>query len=76
MNPTQLLEAIHAAPFVPFTIRMANDRVFHIDHPELALLAPNRWAVVVVAESGAFAVLALAMMASIEYQPPDPRTAE
>lgn len=69
MNPEQLREALHAAPFQPFTIRMANDRVYHVDHPENALMAPNGWAVSVVNDAGVFNVLALAMMASIEYQP-------
>jgi hypothetical protein len=47
---------------------MANDRVYHVDHPEVALMAPNGWAVTVVDPSGVFSVLALNLMAPIEYQ--------
>lgn len=73
MNPEQLITAIRAQPFQPFTIRMANDRIYHVDHPEFALIAPNGWAVSVVNEQGIFTVLALNSMASIEYQAPASR---
>ena len=70
MNPEQLVDAINAQPFQPFLIRMTNDRVYHVDRPELVLLAPSWWAVSVVNESSVFSILALANIASIEFRDP------
>jgi hypothetical protein len=69
MNPETLFEAIHARPFVPFSIRMNNDRIYHVDHPELILLAPDRQMAAVVNEDGHLIFLALVNMASLEPQP-------
>jgi hypothetical protein len=37
MNPDRLLAAIKPQRF---SIRMANDCLYHVDHPEKALMAP------------------------------------
>ncbi len=41
MEPEPVRLALRAVPFVPFTLRMANDRVYHVDHPELAFVTTS-----------------------------------
>jgi hypothetical protein len=76
MNPETLFDAIHSRPFVAFSLRMNNDRIYHVDHPEMALLAPDRSAVAVVNERGGLIFLALPNIASLEPQPQHSTEAE
>ena len=70
MNPTQLLEAIHAAPFRPFTIRMNSGKSYQVPHPEFAMMAPTKWSLVAVTNSGAYAILPMCSIASLEFLQP------
>jgi len=47
MKITKLREAMHAAPFQPFTIHTADGRSVHVPHPDfIALMGAGRTAVV------------------------------
>lgn len=64
----ELIKAIHAVPFRPFTIRRDDGRRYPITHPELAMLSPYGWScVITVPGTGALALLPLRILAGIEY---------
>jgi hypothetical protein len=68
VHPDQLRDALRAIPFVPFDLRMANDRIYHVDHHELAFVNSTGHALVIEAEPGIVRILALPLVASIEFQ--------
>jgi hypothetical protein len=68
MEAEPIRTALRAIPFVPFDLRVANDRVYHVDHPELAFVTSTSRSLVVEAEPGAVRILDLALIASIEFQ--------
>lgn len=35
INPKLLKEILHATPFVPFTIVLANGKIFHVGNPDV-----------------------------------------
>ena len=70
MEAEQVRDALKAVPFVPFTLRMANDRVHHVDHPELAFVTSTGRSLVVEAVLGGVRILALELVASIEHDEP------
>lgn len=39
---------LHAAPFVPFVIRMADGREFHVEHPDFVLASPSETTQVII----------------------------
>ena len=41
MNATVIRLAVFSAPFLPFTLKMNDDREFYIRHPELISVAPT-----------------------------------
>jgi hypothetical protein len=48
MTVEQLRATIHAAPFRPFSLRLADGREIPIPHPDFIMYAPNNPRIVVV----------------------------
>ena len=59
-------EILHAAPFVPFTIFLANGRTFRIEHPDFVLLPRIGHVMVISLENGAFAHIDLLLATHLE----------
>ena len=58
---------LHAAPFQPFIIRMADGRDYRIDHPDFVLAAASDVPQVIIEEpNGHVHFLSVLLMASIE----------
>jgi hypothetical protein len=66
MTVQQLRAAKNAAPFQPFTIRMADGRAFPIRHPDFLSMSPSGRTVIVYQEDDEFSILDLLLMTEIE----------
>ena len=69
MFADQLRTALTDRPFVPFNIRMSNDRVYYVDHPELAFLTHNHSTFVLAEHGDDVHILNVQLIASLEPQP-------
>jgi hypothetical protein len=70
MNVDTIRQAVRRHPFVPFTVRMNDKRVFFVPHPEY--IAVSRREIYIVdpaTDAGTF--LEPVLIASLEYQSPD-----
>jgi hypothetical protein len=75
MKLEQIRIAHHAAPFLPFTIRMADGRGFLIPHPDFLFLAPDGRTVFVANTDGSVNILDSLLMTEIEIGPNQPAPA-
>lgn len=57
MQAVEIQQLLHATPFEPFTIHMANGRQFVVDHPEVAIFSINKGSLAVAMREGGFAIL-------------------
>ncbi len=48
----QVRDAMHATPFRPFTVYLADGRAFFVKHPDFVSISPNGWNMVVNDEDG------------------------
>lgn len=71
MDIAGVREALHAQPFEPFTIRLADGRALPIPHPDFVAVTPRR--VIVVAEDGSWTVVEPILITSLDH--PAPRRA-
>ena len=63
----RIRELLHAAPFEPFVIRMADGREYRIEHPDFVLAAASETPQVTIEEpSGAQHFLSVLLMTSVE----------
>jgi hypothetical protein len=61
------LRAAHrAAPFRPFTIRMADGRSFLIPHPDFLFINPSGRTVIVAHQDDSYNIIDLLLMTEIE----------
>ena len=68
MTIEQLREAVHARPFRPFTISLADGRRFRVRSPEYILLPPKAQRTFIVAESGEdYRIIDLLLVTSIDF---------
>ena len=58
-------EKLEERPFVPFTIHVADGRMFPVPTPDYAHVQPNRARVIVFTENGALHVLAGLLISGI-----------
>lgn len=66
----RIRELLHATPFRPFVIRMADGREYRIDHPDFVLAAASDVPQVVIEDSqGGMHHLSVLLMTSIELIP-------
>lgn len=70
MAVEQLKLAHCAAPFRPFTIRMADGRTFPMAHPEFLSRSPSGRTVIVQYGNDVYSVLDLLLMTEIEFDVP------
>lgn len=68
----QLKRTHQAAPFRPFTIRMADGRRFPIPHPEFFSMSPAGRTAVIFHEDGSASIVDLLLMTEIELSPAAP----
>lgn len=68
----RIRQLLHASPFQPFIIRMADGREYRIEHPDFVLAAATDVPQVTVEEpSGAVHFLSPLLMTSVERVSPD-----
>jgi hypothetical protein len=68
----QLQEAIHAAPFHPFVIRMADGQVFAIPHPDFIMHRPGARTAVVWMPDDSIRIIDLLLVTTLEIAQPSP----
>ena len=70
MTIEQLRTTHRAAPFQPFTIRMADGRHFAIPHPDFLAFAPAGRTAVIFHPDGSASIVDLLLMTELELSPP------
>jgi len=72
MKP-RVRELLHATPFDPFIIRMADGREYRVDHPDFVLAASNEQTQVVIEDAaGGMHFLSPLLITSLERVPHGP----
>jgi len=66
MTIEQLKAAHRSTPFRPFTIRMADGRMFPIPHPDFMWMSPSSRTVIVVRDDDSFSILDLLQMTEMQ----------
>ena len=61
----RIRELLHATPFQPFLIRMADGREYLIDHPDFVLAASETPQVIVEEPNGSVHFLSVLLIASV-----------
>ena len=62
----RIRELLHATPFQPFVIRMADGREYLIDHPDFVLAASDTPQVIVEEPNGSVHFLSVLLITSVE----------
>ena len=66
MSPDQFRASLRAAPFVPFRIRLVDQRTFDVPHPEFAMMVPSgRTAYVVTPDMDVPEIIDVALIVSL-----------
>ena len=65
MDVTAIREAIHAQPFRPFTLRLADGRELRVPHPDFVAVSARRVAII-SAQDESLAVLEPLLIVSLE----------
>ena len=69
----RIRQMLHATPFTPFVIRMADGREYRIDHPDFVLAAASDVPQVIIEEpNGTVHFLSVLLMTSIEMSAMEP----
>ena len=68
MTVQHLRAAHHAAPFRPFSIRMADGRSFPVPHSDFLFMSPTGRTFIVCQADDDFSILDLLLMTEIEYR--------
>lgn len=76
MTNAEVQQLLHSAPFVPFTIHLANGSSFKIDHPDFATLSRAGQVLAVNTQGNAFALIDLLLATHLETHPAESPTAE
>ncbi len=69
MTIEQLRTTLRAAPFRPFTIRMADGRQFPIPHPDFLSFSPTGRTAVIFHADGSASIVDLLLMTELELSP-------
>jgi hypothetical protein len=62
----RIRELLHATPFKPFIIRMADGREYRVDHPDFVLAASDVPHVIVEEPDGRIHCLSVLLITSVE----------
>jgi hypothetical protein len=65
MDIAGVREALHAQPFVPFSLRLADGRALPVPHPDFVALTPRR--VIVGATDDTWAVVEPLLIVSLDH---------
>jgi hypothetical protein len=74
MYAKEVKELLDAAPFIPFSMYMANGKKLRIDHPELTMLSSGERFLVIGLPDDAVALADLRLATHIETHPAPQRT--
>ena len=67
MTSNQIKELLHATPFTPFRVHVAEQKEFEIPHPDFAMLTQNGQTLVVNAKTGDFVhIISVPLISRIE----------
>lgn len=67
MTTEQIRQAHQAAPFRPFTIRMADGRTFYIRHPDYLFILPGGGRTIIVAnDDGSASILDVLLVTELQ----------
>ena len=66
----QIQGVLHAQPFSPFTIHMADGRVFLVKHSDFISRSPAGRTLIVYGEDDSFSVLDVLLITELEVHPP------
>jgi hypothetical protein len=69
MTVTHLRSMVRAAPFLPFNVRMADGRVFHIPHPDFISIFPSGRVAIITNLDDTFSIVDLILMTELEVSP-------
>jgi hypothetical protein len=72
MRAENLHEAIHAEPFRPFTLMLADGTRLHVPHPESILHPQKARTAVVMSQDESIRILDVALVLGVELAPPIP----
>jgi hypothetical protein len=72
MTTEQLQGAIHATPFVPFVIKMADGQEFRVPHRDLIMHRPGARTAVVWMPDDSIRILDLLLATTLNFPPPRP----
>lgn len=70
MRSEALRDAIHAQPFRPFTLHLANGTTVAIKHPEYILSPPGARTAIVMGEDDSYRVLDIGLVVELQVGPP------
>jgi hypothetical protein len=69
MTSNQIKELLHATPFTPFRVHVAEQKEFEIPHPDFAMLTQNGQTLVVNAKTGDFVhIISVPLISRIEIK--------
>ena len=65
----RIREVLHAVPFLPFVIYMADGRKFRVEHPDFVLASPKNqsWVIVEEPDNDRVHHLAALLITGVEY---------
>ena len=69
MTIEQFKNVLHAHPFRPFTVHMADGRVFLVKHRDFVSRSPSGRTVIVHGDDDSFGVLDLLLIIELEVHP-------
>ncbi len=71
MTIEQFRTILRKQPFQPFTIRMADGRMFEVSHPDFVAMSHSGRTVIVTHPDDSFSVLDLLLMPELEVRSPN-----
>jgi hypothetical protein len=71
MTVEQLTNVLHAQPFRPFTIHLADGRTFFVKHQDFISRSPTGRTVIVYGNDDNFSILDLLLITELEVRAPD-----
>ncbi|MEM6553431.1 MAG: hypothetical protein AAF750_15040 [Planctomycetota bacterium] len=75
MTTEQFTNILHAHPFQPFSIHMADGRVFLVNHRDFVSRSKSGRTIVVHGDNDSFSVLDLLLVTELEVHPPSAESA-
>ena len=76
MTTEKLRDTIHATPFRPFVLHLADGRRLNVPHPDFIAHVPGGRTAVVLHEDESYNVVDLLLVTDLEVKPPAPAPAQ